>query len=184
MTLQTAYIETAAKAQNVASDATDLWARGIQKLFSVTPPTGYVDPTGSVDWYFDTAAKLLEQQRDYVKTLAGTMSSVQGAVRDQAVSVASTLREQAASASNVMRTRAGDVEQLANDQAREADRQARREARQAKREARAFAAEQFADMTKTELQDALSARHLPKTGNVDELRDRLVDAELEADETY
>jgi hypothetical protein len=183
MTIQTAYTDSAAKAQDVASGATDLWARGIQKLFSVTPPAGRLDPTGPIDWYFDTAAKVLEQQRDYVKTLAGTMSLVQGAAREQAVSMASILRDQAASASNVMRTRADDAEQLADDEAREAELQARREARQAKREARAAAAEKFADMTKAELQDELAARELPKTGNVDELRDRLIDAELEADET-
>jgi hypothetical protein len=183
MTIQTAYAEAAAKAQNVASGATDLWAREIQKLFSVTPPTGRLDPTGAVDWYFDTAAKLLEQQREYVKTLAGTMASVQGAVRDQAVAVASTLREQAGSASDIMRSRANDAEQLAEDQAHEADLKAQREARQAKRQARAAAAAKFAEMTKPELQDELAARDLPKTGNVDELRDRLIDAELEADET-
>jgi len=36
------------------------------------------------------------------------------------------------------------------------------------------AAERYQDMTKAELQEELASRDLPKTGNVDELRQRLI----------
>ena len=40
------------------------------------------------------------------------------------------------------------------------------------------AAKTYDDLTKAELQDELAARDLPKTGNVEELRERLVADDL------
>jgi hypothetical protein len=52
-------------------------------------------------------------------------------------------------------------------------------ARQAKKAARDAAAERYEHMTKVELSEELAARDLPKTGNVDELRDRLIENDLQ-----
>ena len=67
----------------------------------------------------------------------------------------------------------------AEEQANEIQRAQRAEARRARKAARDAAAERYQEMTKVELCDQLAARDLPKTGNVDELRDRLIDADLQ-----
>ena len=66
-------------------------------------------------------------------------------------------------------------------QAGQAGRELAREARQAEREqarhARDKARERYEGLTKAELSDRLDQRNLPKTGNVDELVERLVEAD-------
>ena len=61
------------------------------------------------------------------------------------------------------------IEQVAR-QARQAERE---QARQAHKRAR----ERYEGLTKAELSDQLAKRELPKTGNVDELIERLVEAD-------
>jgi hypothetical protein len=66
-------------------------------------------------------------------------------------------------------------------QAGQAEKELAREARQAEREqarhARDKARERYEGLTKAELSDRLDQRNLPKTGNVDELVERLVEAD-------
>jgi hypothetical protein len=73
-----------------------------------------------------------------------------------------------------VREQAETVTNVAREQA-----QAVREQVEAAREAvREQVAEQYSDLTKAELQDELASRDLPKTGNVDELRARLIADDL------
>ena len=58
-------------------------------------------------------------------------------------------------------------------------RQKRQAERQKAREARQAAQERYSGLTKAELSEELAKRNLPKTGNVDELVERLVDADTE-----
>jgi hypothetical protein len=51
---------------------------------------------------------------------------------------------------------------------------ARQQADSAKQEAHQRAVEKYQELTKPELQDELARRDLPKTGTVDELRERLI----------
>ena len=71
-------------------------------------------------------------------------------------------REQAA--------KAGQAEQELARQARQAERE---HARQAHERAR----QRYEGLTKAELSDLLAKRDLPKTGNIDELIERLVEAD-------
>ena len=79
---------------------------------------------------------------------------------------------------------AGKAEQAAREQAElaeQAEKELVREARKAEREqakhAHDKARERYEGLTKAELSDLLDKRDLPKTGNVDELLERLVEAD-------
>jgi hypothetical protein len=103
----------------------------------------------------------------------------------QAVSALSgAARERAASASEAVRERAESFERAASEQAEKAEkaqeelaREARRIERQNAREAHEKARARYQGMTKAELSDLLARRDLPKTGNVDDLVERLVEAD-------
>ncbi len=67
------------------------------------------------------------------------------------------------------------VAEKARTQAESVGAAVREQAESAVRAVREQAAHKYADLTKAELQDELDRRNLPKTGNVDELRARLVE---------
>ena len=64
------------------------------------------------------------------------------------------------------------------DEAKKQDRAEREEPGPADSDARERLSEKYSDMTKAQLQEALAERDLPKTGTVDELRERLIETEL------
>jgi hypothetical protein len=175
------------KPQGFLTRAVDTWFENVEQWLG-RPALGGVqgfDPTQAVDRYFDYVRQVTEQvvelNRSYVKTLAGAMSSVQGAVREQADGLSRVAREQVGAATTLVREQADDVQQAAAEQAEAVERSARREAQQARRAARTALVERYRDLTKVELQDELAQRDLPRTGNVEELRQRLIDAELQPD---
>ena len=92
---------------------------------------------------------------------------------DQAEKVADLTTRQAEKAEELAKEQATKVEQAEQEQAREAKRVERAQAKQAREQAR----EPYEELTKAELADQLSERGLPKTGNVDELIERLVNAD-------
>jgi hypothetical protein len=67
------------------------------------------------------------------------------------------------------------------EKAEQAEQELARQARQAEREqarrAHKRARERYEGLTKAELSDQLAKRELPKTGNVDDLIERLVEAD-------
>ena len=113
---------------------------------------GYVDPNETIDQVFDFWEKSLEVQRDIAKQLVGASISAGEKVREQAESVGAAMRQQADTVTATLQSAADAV--------------------------RVRAGKSYDDLTKAELQDELGARDLPKTGNVDELRERLVADDL------
>jgi hypothetical protein len=77
------------------------------------------------------------------------------------------VHEQAAKAEQAVR------EQAEQERARQARKAEREQARQAHDQAR----ERYEGLTKAELSDQLAERNLPKTGTVDELTERLIEAD-------
>ena len=77
--------------------------------------------------------------------------------------------------------KAAAAEQVVDEHTERAAHELAREARKVEREqgrrAHAKAREPYEGLTKAELSDLLDKRHLPKTGNVDELVERLVEAD-------
>jgi hypothetical protein len=89
------------------------------------------------------------------------------AAREQAA------REQAQKAEQAAREQAQKAEQAEKGLARQARQAQREQARRAHKRAR----ERYEGLTKAELSDQLAKRELPKTGNVDALIERLVEAD-------
>jgi hypothetical protein len=87
--------------------------------------------------------------------------------------LAQAAREQAEKAEQAAREQAQKAEQAEQGLARQARQAEREQARRAHKGAR----ERYEGLTKAELSDQLAKRELPKTGNVDALIERLVEAD-------
>ena len=83
------------------------------------------------------------------------------------------MHEQATKAEQAVRQQAVQAEQAEQEMAREARKAERDQAKHAHDKAR----ERYEGLTEAELSDQLDQRHLPKTGTVDELVERLVEAD-------
>ena len=82
-------------------------------------------------------------------------------------------REQAEKAGRVAREQAAKAEQAQKELARQARQAEREQSRQAHERAR----QRYEGLPKAELSDLLAKRELPKTGNIDDLIERLVEAD-------
>ncbi len=158
MTIQDTYTSTVRQAQDSWSGMLESIIDNQQKAFGrPVNPFARMDAGAAIDQMFDFWNKTLEVQRDAVKTLAGVTASVGETVRAQAQaqaqSVGEMVREQTETATRVAREQLDLVTEAAQEQA----------------------AKGYETLTKAELQDELDRRNLPKTGNVDELRARLVE---------
>jgi len=153
MTIQDQYIETFRQTQETWADVVKSFADDVQRTFG-QPSTffGAVDPNETIDQVFDFWEKSLEVQRDIAKKFVGATITAGEKVREQAESVGAAVRQQAETVTATLQS-AADA-------------------------ARVRAAKTYDDLTKAELQEELGARDLPKTGNVDELRERLVADDL------
>ena len=87
--------------------------------------------------------------------------------------LAQAAREQAEKAEQAAREQAQKAEQAEQGLARQARQAEREQVRRAHKRAR----ERYEGLTKAELSDQLAKRELPKTGNVDALIERLVEAD-------
>jgi hypothetical protein len=94
------------------------------------------------------------------------------------------VREKAEAAGNVAREQAEQAGRAAHEQAAKAEhaekelaRQARHAEREQARQAHDRARQRYGGLIKAELSDLLAKRELPKTGNIDELIERLVEAD-------
>ena len=147
----------------------DAWVGIVESLtenlqsFGKQSPFPVVDPAEAIDQVFDFWEKTLEAQREVAKQLVGVTVAAGERVRTQAEQLGSVVREQAEQVTSAAREQAQAVREQA---------EAARRAERAQVEAR------YEDLTKVELQDELASRELPKTGNVDELRARLVADDL------
>jgi hypothetical protein len=130
----------------------DFWTQGSQKLTDrMLPGLPQVDLVPIVERYFEFVQRTVDISRDLTLKWAEAAGTLSGAAREQA------------------------------EQAEQAEKELAREARKAEREqakhAHDKARERYEGLTKAELSDQLDQRHLPKTGNVDELVERLVEAD-------
>ena len=166
-TLTRQYSTAANQARSAAGKTADLWVQGTRTLTDSLPQ---IDLVQAVERYFDLVQRTVDLNRKIAVKWAEAASGVPGAVREQAESAGETVRDKAAAA-----------EQSAHEHAERASHELAREARKIEREqarkAEAMARERYEGLTKAELSDLLAQRGLPKSGNVDELIDRLVEAD-------
>jgi hypothetical protein len=155
MSIQDQYASTARQTQEawtgIVESLTDT-----TKAFRITPPILNVDPSDAIDQVFDFWAKTLEAEREVFKQIAEASLAMTEQFRSQAERVGSAVRDQAETAQHAIREQAEATEQ----------------------DERTQAASRYDELSKDELQDELANRELPKTGNVAELRRRLVADDL------
>ena len=190
------YRAAASQSASTVEKVADFWTQGSKKLADYAPAgVPQVDLVPIVERYFEFVQRTVDISRNLTikwAEAAGTLSgvvrgqaeSVGGLVRGQAESARGFAHEQAESARGFAHEQAGQAEQAARElagQAEQAEKELVREARKAEREqakhAHDKARERYEGLTKAELSDLLGKRDLPKTGNVDELIERLVEAD-------
>jgi hypothetical protein len=179
------YSSAASEASGVAKRAAGLWTHGAGKLadrFPVLLP--HVDLVPAVERYFDFMQRAVDMNRGIAVRCAQAVGTLSGAARERAESAGEVVRERAESAGVRMRERAESFERAAGEQAEHVEqveqdlvREARRIERQRARRTHEKARARYEGRTKAELSDLLAARNLPKTGNLDELVERLVESD-------
>jgi len=193
------YTAVATQARQATEKSVDAFRNGAQtftdQLDQVKIPT--VDLTEPVARYFDYVQKAVDLNRDLATKWAELVTNLSGSVREQAEKVTGIVQDQtntvadltvkqAEKAEQVAREQADKVERAKREQAEEAEEAEKAKAREAKRvereeakKAQQEAREAYEGLTKAELADQLAERGLPKTGNVEELIERLVSADSE-----
>jgi len=187
MTSKESSITAAAQARETTEKVAGAWKEGLQKLVdqanmtSTMPP---VDLNRSVEQYFQFVQRTVDLNRSLATSWAELVNTLTGATREQAESFSRIVKNQADTLAGLAAQQAENTRQVAQAQAEQAEqvgKEQARDVRQAERERvnqdRAKAREAYEGLTKAELGDQLAERGLPKTGNVDDLIDRLVEAD-------
>jgi hypothetical protein len=168
------YRAAASQSAGTVEKIADFWTQGSQKLSDYLPARlPQVDLVPVVERYFELVQRSVDISRDLTLKWAEAAGTLSGVVREQAESVGGLVREQAGSARDFVHEQADKAEQAEKELAREARKVEREQARRAHDKAR----ERYEGLTKAELSDLLDQRKLPKTGTVDELVERLVEAD-------
>ena len=150
------YRAAASQSAGTVEKIADFWTQGSQKLNDYLPSSlPQVNLVPVVERYFELVQRTVDISRDLTLKWAEAAGTLSGVAREQAESVADK------------------AEQAGKDLAREARKVEREQARRAHDKAR----ERYEGLTKAELSDLLEKRDLPKTGTVDELVERLVEAD-------
>ena len=168
------YRAAASKSAGTVEKVADAWTQGAQKLNDYLPAgMPRIDLVPAVERYFELVQRTVDISRDLTLKWAEAADRLSGTVREQAESVGGVVREQAESARGFVHEQADKAEQAEKELAREARKAEREQARRAHDKAR----ERYEGLTKAELSDLLDKRNLAKTGTVDELIERLVEAD-------
>jgi hypothetical protein len=178
------YRAAGGRARNAAEKTADLWTRGARAATDLVPAAPRVDLVRAVERYFELVQRTVDINRHLAVRCAEAVGTLSGVVREKAESAGDLVRENAEAADNVLREQAEKAQQVALEQAGRAEqaekalaRQARQADREQARRAHKRARERYEGRTKAELSDQLAKRELPKTGSVDELIERLVEAD-------
>ena len=185
MTLQDQYTNGARTVGKAWTDAATSLTGSIKDAAAQVPaPLAMVNATALITQSVTLARQLQQANLEYAVNLLRSVSvagdaagqyldSVGSVLRNQVNALSDNVHEQVTKTDQIVHDQAERAEQAERDEIRHARAAERREARQAHQTAR----ERYEGKTKTELADELSTRDLPKTGNLDELIDRLADAD-------
>jgi hypothetical protein len=143
-----------------------------------------VNLSEGVERYFEFVQKAVDLQRDMATQWADLLTSMSGSLREQAESFRHVVTEQTDKVTDLTVQQTEKAEQAAQEQAdklQDAEKARAREAKRVEREegkkAQHKTREAYEDLTKAELADQLAQRGLPRTGNIEELIERLVTAD-------
>src|SRR6478609_4592296 len=161
------YTAVASQAREATEKTVEAWQKGAKTFTeqaNVVAKLPTLDLVQPVERYFEYIQRSVDLNRDLATRWAELVTSISGTVRSQAKKAEEVAQQQAEAA-----------EQVEKEQAR----LARQAERAAAKEAHAKAREPYEELTKAELSDQLAERGLPKSGNVEELIERLVSADSE-----
>ena len=171
------YSAAASQSASTVEKIADFWTQGSQRLSDyMLPGLPQVNLVPVVERYFEFVQRTVDISRDLTLKWAEAAGTLSGAVREQALppeSARDFVQEQADQAEQAAREQAVQAEKAEKELAREARKAERDQAKHAHDKAR----ERYEGLTKAELSDLLDQRDLPKTGNVDELVERLIEAD-------
>jgi hypothetical protein len=168
------YRAAASQSASTAEKIADFWTQGSQRLSDyMLPGLPRLDLVPVVERYFEFVQRTVDISRDLTLKWAESAVTLSGALREQAESTREFVHEQAGKAEQAARQQAVQAEQAEQELAREVRKAERDQAKHAHDKAR----ERYEGLTKAELSDQLDQRHLPKTGTVDELVERLAEAD-------
>jgi hypothetical protein len=205
MTLQDQYLDSARRAQSAWSDATSWFTRSFQDVAGPSrQPLDLLNPTAAIRQWVEFVQEVQQVNLEYVANLIKAASAAGEAVGQHVDGLASAVERQVDGLTEQVQDQVGKVKEIAREQVKQAEqvehelvrkaeqvqaeqeeaekeraRQARAAERQQAREARQAVRQRYEGKTKAELADELSKRELPKTGTVEELIDRLVEAETQ-----
>jgi hypothetical protein len=175
------YSSATSRARSAVDKTADFWTQGARTLTDRLPGLPQIDLIPAVERYFDFVQETVDINRRLTIKLAGAAGTLSEMVRDRAESAGNLVREKAESAGDIVRDKAESAERTAREQAEQVEQERAREARFAERrqarQAHDKARERYEGFTKAELSDQLVKRQLPKSGNIDELIERLVEAD-------
>ena len=178
------YSAAASQAREAVDNSADVWAQGARAVTGRLFGLPRVDLVPAVERYFDLVQRAVEINRRLAVRWAEAAATLSGAVREQAGSAGEAVRDKAEAAADIAREQAENAERAAHQQAakaEQAEKELARQARQAEREharqAHARARARYQGRPKAELSDLLAQRDLPKTGTIDELIERLAEAD-------
>jgi hypothetical protein len=178
------YSAAASHARNAVEKTADFWTAGTRTVTDRLPGLPQVALVPAVERYFDLVQRTVDINRRLAVRWAEVADMLSGVVREKAGSAGDVVREKAEAAGDIAREQAVKAEQAAREQAAKADqaekelaRQARQAEREQARQAHERARQRYEDLPKAQLSDLLAKRDLPKTGNIDELIERLVEAD-------
>jgi hypothetical protein len=159
----------------------DVWTESARAVTGRLFGLPQVDLVPAVERYFDLVQRAVEINRRLAVRWAEAAATLSGAVREKAESAGDVVQEKAEAAGDIAREQAEKAERAAHEQAAKAEQELERQVRQAEREharrAHQRARARYEGLPKAELSDLLAKRDLPKTGNIDELIERLVEAD-------
>jgi hypothetical protein len=190
MTSAIDYADATRKASAAFTTSLDTWKDGVTAVtdqFRSFPAVGQlpkIDITDVVERQFALIQQVVDLNHRYARQLAELATTLSGVARQQIESVSGVVRDQVETVTQVARTGADTVEGTVREQAdavEKAEKQQAREAAKAERLERKEAEEKarapYADLTKAQLSELAAKRNLPKTGTVDQLVARLVEAD-------
>jgi len=178
------YSSATSRARSAVDKTADLWTQGARTLTDRLPGLPQIDLIPAVERYFDLVQQTVDINRRLTIKWVGAAGTLSEKVRDRAESAGNLVRDKAESAGDIVRDKAESAERTAREQAEQAEQAEKERAREARfaerrqaRQAHDKARERYEGFTKAELSDQLAKRQLPKSGNVEELIERLVEAD-------
>jgi hypothetical protein len=174
------YSAAASHARNAVEKTADVWTEGARTVTGQVLRLPRVDLVPAVERYFNLVQRTVDINRRFAVRWAEAAGTLSGVAREKAGSAGDVVREKAEAAGDIARQQAEKAEQAAREQAAKADqaeKELARQAGQAEREHARAARQRYEGLPKAELSDLLAKRDLPKTGNIDELIERLVEAD-------